>query len=94
MHSCIESASSKIELFTQTEWETVMKTARRKKPYSVTSLNHTFWQKFPAPIKSIRPGRKAGEPVVTDLKHIIYTRGGIFYSLTHGVPLRPLLIGQ
>jgi len=94
MHAAIEAASSKIEVYTPLEWQTVMKTARPKQPYEVTELRYNDWQTFPPLVNSIRPGKGTGDPVVTDLKHILYTRDGILYSLTHGTPLHPLQTGR
>jgi len=54
-------------------------------------LSHTFWKSFFNCIPSIRPGKRAGDPVVTDMRHIMYTREGeVMYALSHGTPLRPL----
>jgi len=92
MHATIEHASSKIEIFTPIEWETVIKTARCRKPYNVVSVDHTFWKRFPGALSTIRPGKRAGDPVVTDIRHLKYSKDGIFYSLTHGTPLLPLSV--
>ena len=90
MHASIETNSSKIEVFTPSEWESVIKTARRNSPYRVSQLQYTFWQKFPNLVFSIRPGKVSGDPTVTDICHLMYTKDGLFYSLSHGTPLRPL----
>jgi len=90
MHAAIETASKNIEVFTPQEWETIIKAARPKQPYHITTVDHTFWLNFPSLVSSIRPGKIVGDPLVTDLKHIVYTASGIFYSLTHGTPVRPL----
>ena len=90
MHAAIETASAKIELSTPPEWVTIMKSARPKQPYHTSLLTHSFWQKFPPLVNSIRPGKCAGDPVVIDLKHLMYTKQGIFYSLCHGCPVYPL----
>jgi len=90
VHAAIETASAKIEVETPQEWVTVMKAARAKQPYHVDAVNHTFWKKYPQVVSSLRPGKCKGDPVVTDLKHVMYTKDGIFYSLTHGSPLLPL----
>jgi len=90
VHAAIETASGKIEIETPQEWVTVMKAARARQPYHVETINHTFWQRFPSLVSSIRPGKVKGDPVVTDLKHIMYTKDAVFYSLTHGSPLLPM----
>lgn len=94
MHAAIKTASKNIEVFTHQEWETLIKAARPKQPYHVTTVDHTFWQKFPSLVTSIRTGKMVGDRVVTDLKHIVYTASGISYSLTHGTPVRPLPAGR
>ncbi|KAK0047508.1 hypothetical protein Bpfe_023060 [Biomphalaria pfeifferi] len=90
VHAAIETNSSKIEVYTPTEWETVIKTARRKNPYNVKTVDHQFWKKYPSLVTSIRPGKVVGDPTVTDICHLKYTKEGIFYTLSHGTPLRPL----
>jgi len=92
MHSSIETASCKIELFTPQDWMAVMKAARRRKPFVVNSIDHTFWKTFPNPIPSIRPGKRVGDPCVTDIKHLLFTQDGNFYSLTHATPVQPLQV--
>ncbi|KAK0059173.1 hypothetical protein Bpfe_011249 [Biomphalaria pfeifferi] len=72
------------------KWETVIKTARRKNPYNVKTVDHQFWKKYPSLVTSIRPGKVVGDPTVTDICHLKYTKEGIFYTLSHGTPLRPL----
>lgn len=79
VHAATETASRKIEIETPREWVTVMKAARAKQPYRVETINHTFWQKFLSLMSSIRPGKVKGDPVVTDLKHIMYTKDAVFW---------------
>ncbi|KAK0040723.1 hypothetical protein Bpfe_029844 [Biomphalaria pfeifferi] len=90
VHAAIETNSSKIEVYTPTEWETVIKTARRKNPYNVKTVDHQFWKKYSSLVTSIRPGKVVGDPTVTDICHLKYTKEGIFYTLSHGTPLRPV----
>jgi len=93
VHASIESKARRIDIYTPMEWETVMKTARVQKPFKVITVKHTFWKTFTPILNSIRPGRKAGEATVTDLRHILYCQNGeMYYSLSHGTPVRPLLI--
>ena len=90
MHAAIETNSSRIEIYTPGQWETVIKTARRNNPYHVKTVDHTFWKQFPVLRTSIRPGKVAGDPTVTDICHLCYTKSGIFYALSHGTPVQPL----
>jgi len=93
VHAAIEARARNIDVYTPAEWETILKTARSSQPYKVITLSHTFWKKFGVTITSIRPGKGTGDPVVTDLRHILYTPlGDIFYSLSHFTPLRPLKV--
>lgn len=86
MHAAIETASAKTELSTQPEWVTITKSARPKQPYHTSLLTHSFWKKFSPLINSIRPGNCAGDPVVTDLKHLMYTKRGIFTRFVMDAP--------
>jgi hypothetical protein len=91
VHAAIESRARNIDIYTPTEWETVFRSARAAHPYKVIPLSHAFWKSFFPSISSIRPGKHVGDPTVTDLRHILYTRDGeVFYSLSHGTPVRPL----
>lgn len=91
VHAAIEARARNIDIYTPMEWETVFKTARAAHPYKVIPVSHTFWKSYFPSISSIRPGKRTGDPVVTDLRHILYSReGDVLYSLSHGTPLRPL----
>lgn len=58
----------------------------RKDPYDVKMLKYDFFKKFDDPkvmrYESIRPGKKKGDPVVTDLKVLLYEPDGkIYYKI-------------
>ena len=84
--SSIESRSRNLEVYTPLEWETIIKSSRTSHPYEVVPLTYTFWKKFIINIPSIHPGRHMGDPVVTDIRHLVYHKNGDFeYSLSHDV---------
>lgn len=62
-----------------------MKNARRNPfPYVVQYLEHSFFLNYEGTlkaIKSIRPGKKVGDPCVTDLRAIKYTNNALQYKL-------------
>ena len=64
-----------------------------KNPYLVKYLTHDFFKSY-APVsyyKSIRPGFKTGDPVVTDIRCIMYTPEGIMkYKLLYSDEWQPL----
>lgn len=85
MHSVIER-NLVCDIYTPSDLRVVMETARRHpSPYKVKQLHHADFQKMSdIRFNSIRPGRKAGESVVTQLSHICYTpKGQILYKVFH-----------
>lgn len=62
-----------------------MKNARRNPfPYVVKYLEQSFFKNYEGTlkaIKSIRPGKKVGDPCVTDLRAIKYTNSAVQYKL-------------
>jgi hypothetical protein len=91
VHAAIEATARNIDVYTPLQWETVIRVARASNPDRVVNVDHTFWKKYIATVTSIRPGKRAAEPTVTDLRHIVYMKdGSVLYSLSHGTPQRPL----
>ena len=97
IHSCIERKLKNRDVYLPSEYIRISKEARKNPfPYEVIELDHTFFKDFTGNIKysSIRPGRKAGDPTVTDIKCILYENGTIRYKLNFDdnfqeVPIRP-----
>ena len=66
-------------------------------PYEVKSLEHNFFRNFSALTydQSLRPGKKAGDPCVTDIRALKYcTNGTIQFKLNYSddwedLPYRP-----
>lgn len=68
------------------DYVNICKTACKKSPYKVEYLSFSFFKNIEDNLsfyKSIRPGKKAGDPVVADFKALKYTKEGIFYKLRH-----------
>ncbi|CAG9828328.1 unnamed protein product [Diabrotica balteata] len=60
-----------------------MRNARPKQPYNI--------KKLPSNIQSLRPGKKAGDPTVTDLRALEYRPDGeILFKLRHSDPYKLL----
>ena len=85
MHSVIER-NMVCDIYTPDDLRIVMQTARRNpSPYTVTPVKFLDFTKMSTTrFNSIRPGRKAGDSVVTQLSHLHYTpEGQIFYKVFH-----------
>lgn len=83
MHSCIERRIRK-DIYTPRDYIVIFETARlNPSPYKVTQLYHNDFKKLSgAYITNIRPGRKAGDPTVHDLRALQYLADGtIRYKL-------------
>ena len=85
MHSVIER-NLVCDIYTPSNLRVVMETARQNpSPCHVKQLQHVDFKKMPdTRFNSIRPGRKAGDSVVTQLSPIHYTpRGQMLYKEFH-----------
>ncbi|KAF2895104.1 hypothetical protein ILUMI_11075 [Ignelater luminosus] len=64
-----------------------MRNARLKQPYHIKVVDYTFFKNYesvPFNIHSLRPGKKAGEPVATDIRALEYRNNGeILFKLRH-----------
>jgi hypothetical protein len=64
-----------------------MRRARPSQPYHVLCLERSFFKnydKLSSNFNSIRPGKKAGDAVVTDIHALRYVPSGeVFYKLRH-----------
>lgn len=85
MHSTIERKLKGVNINLPADYVAVCKRARKSpKPYDVTYLTHGFFKNFSSLgyVRSIRPGKKPGEPTVTDLRALKYNpNGSIQYKL-------------
>ena len=85
VHSRIKIAIGQRPIYCPADYVRIMEEARKNpKPYDVKYLDHTFFEDFSitSTFKSIRPGSKAGDPVVVDIKAMrCEPRGEISYKL-------------
>ena len=88
-HRCIENKVKKQDVNIPQDYISIIKHAREKKPYKVrfdSILPHTFFKdyEYKQDVQSIRPGTKAHDPTVADIKQLKFTPGGdILYKLAH-----------
>ena len=77
MCSVIESKLV-VDVFTDGDYAMLAKTARiNLRPYVVQELTYEDFKKMDVfPVDSIRPGRKAGDPTVHDLRGLKYLPNG------------------
>lgn len=74
------------KIFCPADYVEEMKMARSvPSPYRVKYVDHNFFKNYTevGNLKSIRPGKKAGDPTVTDLRALRYTPTGVQYKLDH-----------
>ena len=85
VHSTSERHISKTDVYTPHEYALLVKTACRKRPYAVQVIDHSEVFALPsnAYFSSVRPGKKAGDPVVTDIKALCYEDGKVAFKLSH-----------
>lgn len=86
MHSCIEKKVRNYKINVPADYVYLCKIARRSQPYKVEYLYHTFFKKYDnlKYYSSIRPGKVAGDAVVTNIKALKYNKEGrIHYKLSH-----------
>jgi len=79
MHSVIERRLQKTQIYSPLEYLTIFRTARiNPRPYDVKFVDHTFFRDFAkiAVHKTIRPGRKKGDPTVNEIRSLRYVPDG------------------
>uniref|UniRef100_A0A6P7G4L6 Uncharacterized protein LOC114335877 n=1 Tax=Diabrotica virgifera virgifera TaxID=50390 RepID=A0A6P7G4L6_DIAVI len=86
MHSAIERQLRGRDINVPGDYMQICKRARKENPFVVTRLYHDFFKDFRAVnyVSSIRPGKKKGDAVVTDIRAIKYSPQGIHYKLRFG----------
>ncbi|CAH2084777.1 unnamed protein product [Euphydryas editha] len=76
VHSAIERKLSNRIINSPCDYVSATKEARASCPYEVIQIDHNFVKNYADSstwlYKSIRPGRKAGDPTVTDIRAILY----------------------
>lgn len=80
VHSVIERKIKNRIISVPADYVNIIETARKNPmPYNVIYLEHTFFKAY-SNLKyysSIRPGKKAGDPVVTDLRALKYNESDL-----------------
>lgn len=89
VHCVIERSIKNKKIFLPIDYVRLVEEARRKPfPYSVKYLTHTFFSNFDGvnTLSCIRPGKKAGNATVIDIRALRYlpTNGKILYKLGFG----------
>lgn len=78
VHSAIERKLSNRVIHLPCDYVSATKEARASNPYEVIQIDHNFVKNYADTstwlYKTIRPGRKAGDPTVTDLRAILYNQ--------------------
>lgn len=86
VHSSIERRLKNRQIFTPGMYVEACLTARQKpKPYKVEYIQHEFFKAYHTLswYSSIRPGSKAGDPTVTDIRCLRYNHSGMIdYKLS------------
>lgn len=84
VHSAIERQVRGRVFNVPADYVTAMKKARSNpKPYNIKYLDHLFFRNYESLnfFKSIRPGKKSGDPCVVDIRALKYTDKEILYKL-------------
>ncbi|XP_039296260.1 uncharacterized protein LOC120354091 [Nilaparvata lugens] len=84
VHACIERKLKNRDVHVPADYVTATKEAREKPfPYEVKYLTHDFFKDYTVPnlqyYESIRPGRKSGDPVLTD-RVVRFFEGRLIHS--------------
>lgn len=78
VHSAIERKLTNRVIHLPCDYVSATKEARASCPYEVIQIDHQFVKNYADQTnwlyKSIRPGRKAGDPTVTDIRCILYDK--------------------
>lgn len=94
VHSTLE-ALFKPPICSPGDYVSRMRTARPKKPYSIKQVDHRFFKNYEdmsGNFNSIRPGKKTGDPTVTDIRALQYLPSGIVkFKLCHSGEWQELL---
>lgn len=76
-----------MDIYTPADYLVLMRSARPMQPYVVHDIDFSFFKNYDAlssNFASIRPGKKSGDPVVTDIRAFHYCSGGdVLYKLRH-----------
>lgn len=85
VHSTLERLFTP-PIFGPTDYYSRMRIARSSQPYKVNILDNSFFKNYEqsCSFSTIRPGKKKGDPVVTDIHQLLYNPDGtIMYTLDY-----------
>nr|CAH7749724.1 unnamed protein product [Callosobruchus chinensis] len=87
IHSTIERKLRHTNINVPADYVAICRNAHRNpRPYTIYYLEHGFFKNFSKLtfVKSLRPGKKVGDPQVTDIRALRYSPdGSIAYKLRH-----------
>ncbi|GFO24068.1 hypothetical protein PoB_005057300 [Plakobranchus ocellatus] len=96
VHHTIEQKIKNKPIYCPSDYLRYMEEARQNPcAYNVEYLDHRFFQDYNARcgLKSIRPGKKAGDPQVSDIRCLQYTPDGqILFKLLHEEEWKELIV--
>jgi len=71
----------KTPLYSPGDYISRMRIARKKQPYNIKVIEYSFFKNYDAvcSLKSLRPGKKAGDKTVTNICKLLYTKGEFFF---------------
>lgn len=95
MHACIERKLKNRDIYLPSDYVKATKEARKKPcPYDVKYLSFNFFKDFSTKslqyYDSVRPGRKSGDPTVTEVREFQYSDGNIKCKLSFDEELKEL----
>jgi len=93
VHTTIEHQLRNKPVYLPTDYVGVCREACVKNPYKVKCLKHDYFKSYVqiSYYKSIRPGYKTGDPVVTDTRCLLYPPEGLLmYKLLYSEEWQPL----
>lgn len=85
VHSTLEKLFQ-APLYSPNDYVNRILQARPTQPYKVNHIDYTFFLNYdglPSNFTSIRPGKKAGDPTVTEIRALLYRQGEVWYKLMH-----------
>lgn len=89
VHSTLEHYF-KPPIFSPSDYVSRMQLARSNQPYKIKNVHFDFFLNYyqlPTNLNSLRPGKKAGDPLVTDIRRLRYLRSGdIQFKLNYTGP--------
>ncbi|GFO08788.1 hypothetical protein PoB_003529300 [Plakobranchus ocellatus] len=96
VHHTIEQKIKNKAIYSPSDYVRFFREARlHPSPYKVNYLEHSFFQNYSdvCALKTIRPGKKAGDPQVVDIRGLKYSPDGqILFKLGHDEDWKKLFV--